>query len=40
MKENGFPTRTSDRVREDRFGLMEVCMRVGGRTTRPTEEAD
>ena len=35
MRENGSSTKISVKAREDRFGLMVLCMRGGGWTTKP-----
>lgn len=34
--ESGLSERTLDRVKDDKSGLMALCMKVGGRTTRLT----
>lgn len=36
----GSPEKTSDKVKEDKFGQMVPCTRVGGRTTKPTVRED
>ena len=30
----GFRERISDRVKVDRYGQMDLCMKVGGKTTK------
>ena len=39
-KENGLLARMSDKVREDKFGLMDPCMKDGGLIIRQTERED
>jgi len=40
MMESGSPEKTSDKVKEDKFGQMVPCTRDGGKTTKPMEKVD
>jgi hypothetical protein len=40
MMVSGSSEKISDRAKEDRFGLMDLCTKVGGKTTRPTAKED
>ena len=40
MMESGSPEKTSDKVKEDKFGQMVPCMRDGGRIIKPMERVD
>jgi len=40
MMESGSPEKTSDKVKEDKFGQMVPCTRDGGRIIKPMERVD
>ena len=40
MTENGSKAKILDKVKEDRFGQTDQCMRDGGKITKPTEKED
>jgi len=40
MMESGSPEKTSDKVKEDKFGQMVQCMKVGGKIIKPMEKED
>lgn len=40
MRESGRITQTPDKEKEHKFGLMDLCMKVGGSTAKPTGVVD
>jgi len=40
IKENGFQDQMLGKAMESRFGVMDLSMKDGGRTTKPMDEED